>query len=120
MRLVKLENHDKYKTGGQVSILDINHFFVMLLSKHSRQRRTAWRDHSSSNTGENESQSRNISIYFCHRYSGARLQEIGERFELSSEAIAQASHRLRLASEKDTQLRELLDGVAKELGVVIG
>ena len=57
--------------------------------------------------GKKESLSRNISIYFCHRYSGARLQEIGERFGLSAAAAAQASRRLRVASETDAILREM-------------
>jgi len=69
---------------------------------------------------KNDSRSRNIGIYFCHRYSGARLQEIGERFGLSSAAIAQASRRLRMASEEDAELRSLLHVVAKELGFVAG
>jgi len=67
--------------------------------------------------GKNESLARNISIYFCHRFSAARLQEIGERFGLSDAAVAQASRRLRVASENDAKLREMLNGVAKKLGL---
>jgi REP element-mobilizing transposase RayT len=60
---------------------------------------------------------RNVSIYFCHRYSGARLQEIGERFGLSDAAVAQASRRLRIAAEGDESVRGLLVRVAKKLGL---
>lgn len=60
---------------------------------------------------------RNVSIYFCHRYSGARLREIGERFGLSDAAVAQASRRLRIAAESDERVRNMLDQVAKKIGL---
>jgi REP element-mobilizing transposase RayT len=67
--------------------------------------------------GPNEKLTRNVSIYFCHRYSGARLREIGERFGLSDAAIAQASRRLRIAVESDENLRSLLERMASKLGL---
>lgn len=60
---------------------------------------------------------RNVGIYFCHRYSGARLKEIGERFGLSDAAIAQASRRLRVAVESDEKVRSLIERVVKKLGL---
>lgn len=63
----------------------------------------------------NEKLRRNVGIYFCHRYSGARLQEIGERFGLSDAAIAQASRRLRIAAEGDENVRAMLQRVAGKL-----
>jgi chromosomal replication initiation ATPase DnaA len=59
--------------------------------------------------------SRKATIYFCHRYSGARLREIGERFGLSDAAVAQASSRLRVAAEHDEELRGALKRVAEKL-----
>ena len=41
--------------------------------------------------GTDDRLTRNVNIYFCHRYSGARLREIGERFGLSDAAVSQAS-----------------------------
>jgi putative transposase len=67
--------------------------------------------------GEQESLKRNVSIYFCHRYSGARLREIGERFGLSDAAVSQASRRVRVASEKDSTVRKLLERIARKLGL---
>jgi REP element-mobilizing transposase RayT len=61
---------------------------------------------------------RKVSIYFCHRYSGARLREVGERFGMSDAAITQASKRIRIAAEQDGVLRKKLDQVAKKLGIV--
>jgi putative transposase len=56
-----------------------------------------------------------VSICFCHRYSGARLREIGELFGLSDAAVAQASRRMRIAYEKDELLRKLFDEVEAKL-----
>lgn len=67
--------------------------------------------------GTAESLTRNVSILFCHRYSGARLREIGDRFGLSDAAVAQASRRLRVASEHDATVREMLDRVKGKLGL---
>ena len=52
-----------------------------------------------------------VEYNFCHRYSGARLLEIGERFGMSDAAVAQASRRMRIAYEKDETLRKLFDVV---------
>lgn len=69
---------------------------------------------------EDESLTRKVSIYFCHRYSGARLREIGERFRMSDAAITQASRRMKIASESDVILRKLLVQVEKKLRNVCG
>lgn len=61
---------------------------------------------------------RKVSIYFCHRYSGARLREVGERFGMSDAAITQASKRIRVAVERDGNVRKMLGQVAKKLGIV--
>jgi len=61
---------------------------------------------------------RKASIYFCHRYSGARVREVGERFGMSDAAITQASKRVRVDAEHDAKVRKKLDQVAKKLGVV--
>jgi REP element-mobilizing transposase RayT len=62
--------------------------------------------------------SRKISIYFCQRYSGARLREIGERFGLSDAAVSQVSKRLRAASENDVAIKKQLKQVENKLGIV--
>jgi putative transposase len=65
-----------------------------------------------------EKLAKKVSIYFCHRYSGARLREVGERFGMSDAAVTQASKRLRAACDNDADLRKLLRKVGKKLGVV--
>lgn len=70
-----------------------------------------------SEIGAQESLSRKVSIYICHRYSGARLREIGEHFGLSDVAVSQASRRMRVTSEKDAAVMELLKRIVKTLGL---
>lgn len=67
---------------------------------------------------EDKTLPRKVSFYFCHRYSGARLREVGERFGMSDAAITQASKRIRVAAEQDKGLKKKLDQVAKRLGNV--
>jgi putative transposase len=59
---------------------------------------------------------RNVSIYSCQKYSGAKLKEIGERFEISDAAVSQASRRLVLKAETDQQLKKML----RRLDALIG
>lgn len=62
-----------------------------------------------------ENMAKKVGIYFCHRYSGARLREIGERFGLSDAAVAQASRRINVAYENDDTVREVLNRVKAKL-----
>jgi hypothetical protein len=66
---------------------------------------------------EDTTLAKKVSIYFYHRYSGARLREVGERFGMSEAAITQASKRVRVDAEHDGKVREKLDQVAKKLGL---
>jgi putative transposase len=61
---------------------------------------------------------RNISIYCCQKYSGAKLKEIGERFGISDAAVSQTSRRLELKAEKDQQLKKVLKRVEALLACV--
>ena len=54
---------------------------------------------------------RNVSIYCCQKYSGAKLKDIGARFGISDAAVSQASRRLACKAETDQQLKEMLDRV---------
>ena len=58
-----------------------------------------------------------VGIYLCHRYSGARLREIGERYGLSDAAITQASRRMKVACEHDETVRKLVAEVEEGLNV---
>jgi putative transposase len=66
-------------------------------------------------TVKDEGLARKASIYYCHRYSGARLREIGGRFGLSDAAVTQASRRMRVAWEKDAALQKVIAAVEERL-----
>ncbi|MFH1896925.1 MAG: transposase [Candidatus Desantisbacteria bacterium] len=55
--------------------------------------------------------SRKAVIYFSHKFSGAKLKEIGERFNMGESAVSQASRRFAQHVEKDGNLKK----VVKEL-----
>lgn len=67
---------------------------------------------------KDEKLAKKVSIFFYHRFSGARLREVGERFGMSDAAVTQSSKRLRAACDHDAELRELLRKIGKRLGVV--
>jgi hypothetical protein len=54
---------------------------------------------------------RNVSLYCCQKYSGAKLKDIGERFGISDAAVSQASRRVAIKAETDQQLKEMLDRI---------
>jgi REP element-mobilizing transposase RayT len=58
---------------------------------------------------------RNISIYCCQKFSGAKLKEIGEHFGISDAAVSQASRRLALKAEKDQVLKKLIGRLEAKL-----
>ena len=58
-------------------------------------------------------------IYLCHRYSGARLREIGVHFGIGESAVAQASSRFSQNLVKDGELKkrvEVVEGLLKATG----
>lgn len=61
--------------------------------------------------GEDEDLSKKASIYLCHRYSGARLKEIGDRFGLSDSAVSQASRRFAVKLKDDKKLKKMVEKV---------
>ncbi|MBU1565404.1 MAG: hypothetical protein KJ630_07230, partial [Proteobacteria bacterium] len=52
---------------------------------------------------------KNIGIYCCHRYSGAKLKELGDYFGISGAAVSQTSRRLVLKAETDPRLKKLIN-----------
>jgi len=57
---------------------------------------------------ENKRLATQASIYLCHKYSGAQLKEISERFGVGQSAISQASRRFALQLEKDPGLKKTI------------
>ena len=60
---------------------------------------------------------KNASIYLCHKYSGAGLKEIGEKFGIKESAVSQASRRFAQVLERDTELLKQVEKVRKSLKI---
>lgn len=67
---------------------------------------------------DSEELARNVSIYCCQQYSGAKLKEIGERFGIGDAAVSQASRRLAIKAGKNLELKKILSRVEAILGAV--
>ena len=67
--------------------------------------------------GENGDLTRKVSIFFCRKYSGAKLEEIGERFGIRDAAVSQASRRLGLKTGEDQQLKMMISISRLEVGL---
>jgi putative transposase len=67
---------------------------------------------------QDEGMVRKLSIHYCHRYSGAKLREIGERFMMSDAAVWQASRRVKQKAERDKVLKEMTKRVEHQLGIL--
>lgn len=49
------------------------------------------------------------SIYLCHKYSGAKLKEIGSCFGIGESAVSQTSRRFALQMKEDKELSKVID-----------
>ncbi|MGB9080740.1 MAG: transposase, partial [Desulfuromonadaceae bacterium] len=58
--------------------------------------------------GESKQLAAKAGIYISHKYSGARLKEIGERFGIGESAVSQASKRFADKMAEDADLRDLV------------
>jgi putative transposase len=56
-------------------------------------------------------------IYLCHRYSEARLKEIGERFGVGESAVSQISNRLDKAMNEDAAIKKVVLKLKMQLGI---
>lgn len=64
---------------------------------------------------ENERLAAKASIYISHKYSGAQLKEIGERFGIGESAVSQASKRFAEKMAEDAELRNLVEKLHAKL-----
>lgn len=67
--------------------------------------------------GKDDEQATSASIYFCHRYSGARLREIGTRFGIGESAVSQASRRFAIKMAKDGRLKKTIERIEGAINV---
>lgn len=58
-----------------------------------------------------------MAIYLCHRYSGLKLKEIGERFGVKESAVSQSSKRFAAAMGKDKKLHSIVAGLEKQVNL---
>ena len=56
-------------------------------------------------------------IYLCHRYSAAKLREIGCLYRLSDSGVTQARRRFEAAMKVDAPLRKKIEEVMVILGL---
>ena len=59
---------------------------------------------------------RQASIHLCHKHSGMRLREIGERFKVRDTAISEASRRFAGKLETDEELRRKVVRIRRKIG----
>lgn len=69
---------------------------------------------------DNEKLARQAAIHLCHKYSGLRLRDIGNLFNVRDTAISEASRRFVQKLEADIELRrrvERIKGGLKKCGM---
>lgn len=67
--------------------------------------------------GETEKLARQVGMYLCHKYSGKKLREIGNFFNVGETAIAEARRLLSRKMEQDKKLCEVIKKVMAELNI---
>jgi len=65
----------------------------------------------------NEKLARQLKLYFCHRYTGLKLKEIGRRYGISESGLTLASRRVRIKSENDNKLSRIIQKIGKMIKV---
>ena len=56
--------------------------------------------------GPDNALSKKVKLYFCHRYSGKKLREIGTYFGIGESGVSQSSRRVSLKISADIKLRK--------------
>jgi REP element-mobilizing transposase RayT len=69
------------------------------------------------NLAGNDRLAEKAGIYLCHKYSGAKLKEIGERFGIGESAVSQSSRRFAQELGRDEELKKLVDKFGAKLGL---
>jgi REP element-mobilizing transposase RayT len=69
----------------------------------------------SSTVKEESRLTRKLCIYMCHRYSGARLKEIGEVFGIGAAGVSQESRRFAAIIREDSDLKKIVNELRKRM-----
>jgi putative transposase len=67
--------------------------------------------------GEDEKMVRRATIHLCHKYSGLRLREIGDYFNVRDTAISEASRRFARELDANGKLREKVERIKGKLKI---
>ena len=54
----------------------------------------------------------------CHRYSGARLKEIGELFGIGAAGVSQESRRVAARIQTESELKKMVDCLREKIKCV--
>jgi putative transposase len=65
--------------------------------------------------GENKHLAAKVAIHLCHKYSGVKLREIGERFGVKDSAVSQASRRFMMELDNHKELKKMVRKVVKNM-----
>jgi len=65
--------------------------------------------------GPDNALSKKVKLYFCHRYSGKKLKEIGAYFDIAESGVSQSSRRISLKISSDKKLRKQIMQIESSL-----
>jgi REP element-mobilizing transposase RayT len=60
---------------------------------------------------------KNVSLYFCHRYTANKLKQIGGHFNIGESAVSQASGRISVKIKQDKKLKRQIKRVENKLNL---
>ncbi len=61
-----------------------------------------------------------VDVYLCHRFSGVKLQDIGDLYGISQSGVTQAGRQFEDAPEKGRSLEKRVLEIARELAFTNG
>ena len=61
--------------------------------------------------------SKKLKIYFCHKYSGKKLKEIGAQFGIGESGVSQSSRRISNEIDKNTKIKKKIDIILNRLNL---
>lgn len=67
--------------------------------------------------GQDRALSRKVKLYFCHRYTGTKLKEIGTHFGIGESGVSQSSRRITLKNDQDRKLRKKIEEIETKLNL---
>jgi REP element-mobilizing transposase RayT len=67
--------------------------------------------------GSNQALSKKVKLYFCHRYSGEKLKDIGVRFGIGDSGVSQSSRRILEKIQSDKKLIKNIRLIEKKLNL---